>query len=94
MKFDEICDFRDLIEYAHSLEKRIEKQQKDIKYLHKELVAYKTTLNNYTRKDTIQKVINKYYNDYEEQKRYRYTRDVEEQSVLKDIEKELLGNGD
>lgn len=46
---------------------------------------------NYISKDKIKEVIKKYYNDYEEQKRYRYTRDVEEeQSVLKDIEKELL----
>lgn len=57
MKFDEICDFRDLIEYSHSLEKRLEKQQEDIKYLHKELVAYKTTLNNYVHKDKIREKI-------------------------------------
>lgn len=95
MKYNEICDFRDLVIYSHDLEKRIEKQQKDIKYLRKELVTYKLTLNNYIRKDTVKKVIKKYYYDYETQKRYRYTRDVEEeQSVLKDIEKEILEEGD
>lgn len=47
---------------------------------------------NYVSKAKISEVIKKYYDDYELQKRYRYTRDVEEeQSVLKDIEKELLG---
>lgn len=41
MKFDEICDFRDLIEYAHSLEKRIEKQQKEITKLKIQLQTQK-----------------------------------------------------
>lgn len=46
---------------------------------------------NYVSRDKIREVIKKYYDDYERQKRYRYTKDVDdEQIVLKDIEKELL----
>ena len=37
MKFEEVCDFRDLLEYCFGLEKRIERQQKQIQQLHEEI---------------------------------------------------------
>ena len=43
--------------------------------------------------NTIKEVIRKYNNEYEEQKAYRYTVDVEEeQEVLKNIEYEIIKN--
>ena len=56
----------------------------------------KTTNKLYIRKDYIPKskvreIIQKYYNEYEKEKEYRYTLDVEdEQRILRKIEKELL----
>lgn len=37
MKFENVCDFRDLLEYCFGLEKRIERQQKQIYQLNEEI---------------------------------------------------------
>ena len=45
-------------------------------------------------KSKIREIIQKYYDEYEKEKEYRYTGDVEEeQSILREIEKELLHEG-
>ncbi len=45
----------------------------------------------YIPKSKVREIIQKYYNEYEKEKEYRYTNDVEdEQRVLREIEKELL----
>lgn len=37
MKFQEVCDFKDLLEYCFGLEKRIERQQRQIYKLNEEI---------------------------------------------------------
>lgn len=45
----------------------------------------------YIPKSKVREIIQKYYNEYEKEKEYRYTLDVEnEQRILREIEKELL----
>lgn len=47
--------------------------------------------NNYIPKSKVREIIQKYYDEYEKEKEYRYTGDVdEEQRILREIEKELL----
>ena len=47
--------------------------------------------NDYIPKSKVKEIIQKYYDEYEKEKEYRYTGDVEEeQSILREIEKELL----
>lgn len=47
--------------------------------------------NEFVSKNKIRKIIQKYYDEYEKEKEYRYTLDVEdEQRILREIEKELL----
>lgn len=47
--------------------------------------------NEFISKNKVRKIIQKYYDEYEKEKEYRYTLDVEdEQRILRKIEKELL----
>lgn len=47
--------------------------------------------NEFVSKNKIREIIQKYYDEYEKEKEWRYTLDVEdEQRILKEIEKELL----
>lgn len=49
------------------------------------------TTKNYVDKFLVNKVINKYYMEYEKQKEYRFTDDVEdEQDILLQIKKEII----
>ena len=49
----------------------------------------------YIPKSKVREIIQKYYNEYEKEKEYRYTLDVEdEQRILREIEKELFQKGD
>lgn len=51
--------------------------------------------NGYIPKSKVREIIQKYYDEYEKEKEYRYTGDVdEEQRILRKIEKELLQEGD
>ena len=53
----------------------------DLEYFEKE----------YITKSKVREIIQKYYDEYEKEKEYRYTLDVEdEQTILRKIEKELL----
>lgn len=47
--------------------------------------------NEFISKNKVREIIQKYYDEYEKEKEYRYTLDVEdEQRILRKIEKELL----
>ena len=53
--------------------------------------SYKHLLDEYISKSKVEEIIQKYYDEYEKEKEYRYTLDVEdEQRILRKIEKELL----
>ncbi len=53
--------------------------------------SYKNLLDEYISKSKVREIIQKYYDEYEKEKEYRYTLDVEdEQRILRKIEKELL----
>lgn len=52
---------------------------------------YIDMVENYIPKSKVKEIIQKYYDEYEKEKEYRYTGDVEdEQQVLREIERELL----
>lgn len=52
---------------------------------------FEKLIKNYVDKFLVNKVINKYYMEYEKQKEYRFTDDVEEeQEILLQIRKEII----
>lgn len=83
----------------------IKLEMKKVLFVRKDKTTNKLLSELYIRKDKLEKdyipkskvreIIQKYYNEYEKEKEYRYSLDVEdEQRILRKIEKELFQKGD